>query len=187
MNNNKPQFIYYTATTINGYIADSNDNLEWLFSVDSETPDFTSFFDTVKVLVMGSNTYKWLVNKENLIEKPQKWQSFFGNKTVYVFSHNSLPGPKNANIKFIYGSVANFLDDFINEAGNSNIWIQGGGDLAGQFYDCRALNEIHLSFAPVFLESGKHLLPRNIMASNIKLVDIIRTGEFIVARYNVIY
>jgi dihydrofolate reductase len=181
------KFIYYTATTINGYIAGKSDNLEWLFAVDSEKPDFTGFFDSVSVLIMGSNTYRWLMEKENIISKPDKWQTYFGNKPVYVFTNNLMQKPKNANIEFLCGDVSNHIEKFIHKAGSGDIWIQGGGDLAGQFFDCKILNEIHLSVAPVFLESGKFLLPRDIFSNDLKLLEAEKTGDFVFMKYKVLY
>lgn len=53
------QTIYRTATTFNGYIADSDHSLSWLFAVDhAEVDDHEAFLRTVGVLVEGSSTYE---------------------------------------------------------------------------------------------------------------------------------
>ena len=45
-------------------------------------------------------------------------------------------------------------------AGGKNVWIVGGGDLAGQFADAGLLDEVIVYIAPVTLGSGAPLLPR---------------------------
>jgi dihydrofolate reductase len=67
--------IYNTATTLNGYLADENDSLSWLFVVprgDGES-EFSDFMATVGALVMGSATYEWLLEHEKLLDNPDKW------------------------------------------------------------------------------------------------------------------
>jgi Dihydrofolate reductase len=45
-------------------------------------------------------------------------------------------------------------------AGNKNVWIVGGGELAGQFYDQGLLDELFVQVGSVTLGAGKPLLPR---------------------------
>ncbi len=47
-------------------------------------------------------------------------------------------------------------------AGDKNIWIVGGGGLAGQFYDCGLLDEIVIQIASLTLGGGAPLLPRRV-------------------------
>ena len=73
-------FIFNTATTANGFLADPHDSLEWLFQVKGEAPDMEPFTRTVSVFVMGSSTYEWLLNTENMLKHPEKWTGFFGER-----------------------------------------------------------------------------------------------------------
>lgn len=47
-------------------------------------------------------------------------------------------------------------------AGGKNLWIVGGGDLAGQFCDHGLLDELFVQIGSVTLGTGKPLLPRAI-------------------------
>ena len=54
---------YYTATSINGFIADENNSLEWLFQfgeIDSMKEHYPGFIKEVGALAMGSTTYEWI-------------------------------------------------------------------------------------------------------------------------------
>lgn len=67
-----------------------------------------------------------------------------------------------------------------------NVWLVGGGDLVGQFYDQGLLDEIILSVAPVMLASGAPLLPRKITNPPLKLSNVEKQGDvFVVLTYEV--
>jgi dihydrofolate reductase len=71
----------------------------------------------------------------------------------------------------------------VDAAGDRNIWIVGGGDLAGQFADAGLLDEVLVSIAPVTLGAGAPLLPRRI---ELRLDEIGRNGDFVSARFSVV-
>ena len=50
--------LYYTATTLDGYIADPHNSLDWLFTVDRETDRFAELFANVGAFAMGATTYQ---------------------------------------------------------------------------------------------------------------------------------
>ncbi len=178
--------IYYTAATLNGYLADSNHSLEWLFAVDeTDGPDLAEFMDTVGVFVEGASTYEWVLAAENLIAEPQKWQQFYGRKPTYVFTSRTLPVPEGADVRFVNGPVAHVLAEIKDAAREKNVWVVGGGDVAGQFLDCDALDEITLTVAPAALVAGMPLLPRTLGAERLKLRSVSQQGEFAVLNYEV--
>lgn len=74
----------------------------------------------------------------------------------------------------------------VKEAGRKNIWIVGGGDLVGQFYDHNLLDEIIVQIASATLGSGAPLLPRSITNPLLKLIsaETFRTA-FVELRYEV--
>ena len=67
-------------------------------------------------------------------------------------------------------------------AGGKNVWIVGGGDLAGQFADAGLLDEVLVSIAPVTLGAGAPLLPRRL---ELRLDDVGRNGDFVSATFSV--
>ena len=163
---------YYTATSIDGFIADEEHSLNWLFQfgqIESMQDEYPRFIKEVGAAAMGSTTYEWVVEHEDLLEHPEKWPYEI---PTWVFSSRSLPAVDGANISFVSGDVAPVHSDMIKAADGKNIWLIGGGDLAGQFYEKGLLDEIILSVAPVMLGTGAPLLPRNITSPPLRLVDI---------------
>ena len=58
----------------------------------------------------------------------------------------------------------------VRAAGGKNVWLMGGGELVGQFYDHGLLDEIHVQIGSVTLGAGKPLLPRRITKPALELV-----------------
>jgi dihydrofolate reductase len=138
-------------------------------------------------MVEGSTTYRWVLEHENLLAEPEKWQSFYGDRLTYVFSTRSdLPLVPGADIRVVNGSVAAIADELRAAAGDKDVWIVGGGDLAGQFDEAGLLDEVRLSVAAVTLGSGAPLLPRRIESSRLRLEAVEQVGQFAELRYAVL-
>ena len=180
------RFVYNSATTLDGYIADDENSLDWLFAVTEEgAEDMTLFMAQMGVLVEGSTTYEWVLDHENLLAEPGKWQALYGSRTTYVFTGRELPVPAGADVRFVSGEVSAALDELRAAAGDLDVWVVGGGELAGQFYDSGALDRVILSVAPAALGSGAPLLPRRIGPDRLELADVARFGQFARLTYDV--
>ena len=181
--------IFYSATTLDGFIADEHDSLDWLFEVppgdDTEGHEarFARFIADIGAIAMGSTTYEWVVGYEHLLEHPEKWRQSYGDIPAWVFSHRLLPAIEGADLRFVQGDVVAVHREMTEEAAGKNIWIIGGGDLAGQFADAGLLDEIQVSIAPVTLGAGAPLLPRRLTSSQLTLASVERQGQFVAATY----
>lgn len=181
------RILFDTATSLNGFIADEDNSLDWLFAVDGgEHPDDGLFPSGAAVLVEGATTYQWLLDQENVLAHPEKWREFHGDKPVFVFTSRDLPTPEGADITFLSGPVPVHLASIREAAGTGDIWVVGGGDLAGQFLDAGALDEIALSVAPVALTGGAPLLPRSIGSDRLRLASATAYGQFARLVYEVL-
>jgi len=172
---------YYTATTLDGYIADERNSLDWLFEVERGTGDDDSwgpFFSQVGAMAMGRTTYEWVLEHERALEDPSKWHRYYGDTPCWVFTHATLPAIPDTPITFVSGDVAPVHAQMTEAAQSENIWLVGGGDLVGQFADVGLLDEILVGIAPVTLGAGAPLLPRRLTASQLELVDVVRDAQF---------
>ncbi len=173
------RIIFDTAATLNGWIADEHNSLSWLFAVEGgDEPDPDLLPQNVGVMVEGSTTYEWLLAESELLAHPERWQEFHGDKPTFVFTTRELPVPAGADVRFVSGSVRDALPALRNAAGERDIWVVGGGDLAGQFLDAGALDEIAVSIAPVVLTGGAPLLPRRIESDRLRLESAHAAGQF---------
>ena len=65
----------------------------------------------------------------------------------------------------------------VRAAGSKNIWIVGGGDLAGQFFDAHLLDEAIIQVASVTLGKGKPVFPRRVTSPPWKLLSVRQVGS----------
>jgi dihydrofolate reductase len=167
---------YYTAASLDGFIATEDNSLDWLFPLgDLDDAGYPEFIAEVGALTMGSATYEWMVRNAEKVasEVGSAWPY---SQPVWVFTHRRLPAIEGANIRFVKGDVRPFHKEMQIAAGFKNIWILGGGDLAGQFYDAGLLDEIIVQIGSVTLGAGKPLFPRRVLNSALSLVSARRIG-----------
>jgi dihydrofolate reductase len=101
----------------------------------------------------------------------------------WVFTHRELPVVLGAPIEFTSANVAAVHKAMVAAAGEKNVWIVGGGDLAGQFADEGLLDEVVVMIAPVTLGAGAPLLPREI---ELRLEELGQNGDFACARFSLV-
>ncbi|WP_067494442.1 dihydrofolate reductase family protein [Actinoplanes sp. TFC3] len=177
---------YYTATSIDGFIADADNSLDWLFQVeDGPGNPFAEFFAGVGAFAMGATTYEWVLEHEGLLGEPLKWKNYYGDTPAWVFAHRKLDPIPGADLTFAQGDVRPVHADMTARAGGKNLWIVGGGELAGAFADAGLLDELILGVAPVTLGAGAPLLPRRLLSSQVKLTEVRQVGQFAYLTYQV--
>jgi dihydrofolate reductase len=178
---------YFTATSADGFIADQNDSLKWLFEVPRDHDDgaWEDFIAGVSVMAMGATTYEWVLDHDDLLENPGTWQEYYGDRPCWVFSHRELPTIAGADLRFVSGDATTVHAQMAEAAAGGNIWLVGGGDLVGQFDDAGLLDEIHLGLQPVFLGDGAPLLPRRLTSERVHLRTAHQVGQTIRIVYEV--
>lgn len=178
--------IFYTATTLDGFIADPDDSLDWLMrqEQDQDGPlNYAAFIATIGAVVMGSTTYQWLLSHGDEVsaETGSAWPY---DMPAWVMTTRDLQPPDDhAAVHFARGSVRDVYAQMRAACGGKDLWVVGGGDLAGQFADAGLLDEIITYVAPVTLGAGRSLLPRTL---DLNLVETHRNGAFVASRYDVI-
>jgi dihydrofolate reductase len=176
---------YYTATSLDGFIADERHSLEWLFTrqQDRNGPlNYAAFIEHVGAVAMGATTYEWILEHEFAEKDPaeSKWPY---DQPSWVFTHRELRDVPGAELRFVSGDVRDVHAEMVAAAGERNVWVVGGGDLAGQFADAGLLNEVIVYVAPVTLGAGAPLLPRRL---ELRPEEISQNGDFVAARYSVV-
>lgn len=168
---------YFTATSLDGFLATKDDSLEWLFPLgDINDTSYPAFIENVGALAMGSATYEWMLR--HLVESdssgPTGWPY---TQPTWVFSRRQLPGVADADIRFVRGDVRAVHAEMRRAADGRNVWLVGGGELVGQFHDANLLDEIIVQIGSVTLGAGKPLLPREIISPSLRLVSAHRIGD----------
>src|SRR5215218_8521345 len=135
--------VYYAATTLDGYIAEVDDTLDWLtgyqgrYDGDDAAParGYEEFYAGVGALVAGSVTYEWVVDHIGAGDWP------YAGKPCWVLSSRDLavPDGEGVDVRVVRGAVAELFDDMVASAGDRRLWVVGGGGVASQFADAAVL------------------------------------------------
>jgi dihydrofolate reductase len=177
---------YYTATSIDGFIATEDNSLDWLFPLGGvNDTGYPAFIAGVGALAMGSATYEWIIRHADKVasETGAYWPY---SQPAWVFSSRKLTKVTGADIHFVRGDVRAVHSAMRDAAGSKNIWIVGGGELAGKFYDAGLLDEIIIQVGSVMLGSGKQLFPRRVTSPPLQLISVRQIGTgFAELRYEV--
>ena len=167
---------FYTATSLDGFIATEDDSLDWLFPLaDINDTSYPAFIAEVGALAMGSSTYEWMLRNARTIaaETGSTWPYA---QPAWVFSRRVLPRASGANLHFVHGDVRPVHRAMRGAADKRNVWVVGGGDLAGQFYDAGLLDEIIVQVGSVTLGKGKPLFPRRLTSAPLTLISVRQVG-----------
>lgn len=177
--------IYYTATSLDGYIADRNNSLDWLFRLEGDgNRDYPEFIRDIGAVAMGSTTYQWVLDYEKLLDDPgKKWPY---EQPCWIFTSRTLPAVPGADIRFVKGDVRPVHAEMAAAAGGKNAWLVGGGELVGQFHDHGLLDELVVTVGSVTLGAGAPLLPRMITDPPLVLDSVVAIPPgFAQLRYHV--
>lgn len=168
---------YYTASSIDGFIATEDDSLDWLFPLaDLEKTSYPAFISEVGAIAMGSSTYEWLLRHAVKFGSADEgvWPY---SQPVWILSSRKLNAPAGADIRFVQGDIRPVHAQMQDAAGAKNIWVMGGGDLAGQFFDAGLLDEIIVQIVSVSLGYGKPVFPRRVLSPALRLASVSRIND----------
>jgi dihydrofolate reductase len=163
---------YYCAMSLDGFIAESDDTIEWLTGYQGSYDGreavpmkgtYDEFYEGVGALVTGSVTYEWVVDHVS------RWP--YSGKPCWVLTSRELKKPDgdDVDVRFGRGGVRDLYSEMIAAAGDRNLWIVGGGNVASQFADEALLDEVIATVVPVVLGTGKRLFERPVPGGPMQL------------------
>jgi dihydrofolate reductase len=167
--------VYYTASSLDGYIVDENDSLDWLMSrnIAEDGPfHYETFIQSVGAIVMGSATYEWIVKNE-----PGNWMY---EQPSWVLTHRPHIIAQGHPVQTFEGNVADMHSKLVAAAAEKDVWVVGGGDTAAQFVTAGLIDEMIVTYTPCSLGGGSRVLP---MRSEWALVESAVNGDFVCARW----
>ncbi|OBF86137.1 deaminase [Mycobacterium sp. 852002-51163_SCH5372311] len=167
--------IYFTASSLDGYIVDDRGSMDWLVSCELEPAGpfgYAAFSRSVGAVVMGAKTYEWMANQQS-----GGWPY---SQPTWVLTHRPQIVASGHRVHTFSGDVAELHPQLMAVAGYQDIWVVGGGDAAAQFVDAGLVDELIVTYAPRTLGSGGRLLPTT---SAWKLIESGVNRDFLCARW----
>lgn len=173
------KIILYIAASMDGYIARTDGNTDWLhdkkFIIPDEDFGYTAFLQTIDTTLMGNNTYKEVLGFDMPFPYPE-----FHN---YVFSRSAQQDTEY--VSFVKDDVADFIEKLKEQPGK-DIWLIGGGQLNAAVLNAGLLDEIILTYIPIILGRGIPLFSEEAREHKLKLIPtenkLYRNG-FLQVRY----
>jgi dihydrofolate reductase len=140
----------HMAASLDGFIARKDGSTDWLETKDEFedgamlTPEFIEeFLQAIDCYVMGSRTYETALGFE---AKGFGWA--YGDKPTFVLTSRDLP-KKRDSIEFYAGDLTGLFARLRQSYGN--IWVAGGGAVAGELLRLGLADEVALSLMPVLI------------------------------------
>ncbi len=167
--------VYFTASSLDGFIVDADDSLDWLTSraVDADGPfGYEDFISTIGALVMGSKTYDWILRNH-----PGEWMY---TQPSWVITHRPEIIAPGHPVKTFAGPADELHPRLVEAAGGKDVWVVGGGEVAAQFQEAGLIDEMIVTYAPCTLGAGARLLPTR---SEWVLSDSGVNADFVCARW----
>jgi dihydrofolate reductase len=185
--------VYYCASSLDGYIAEQDDTLEWLMGYDGSYEGgegappveggYDEFYEGIGAMVAGSATYEFVLD---YMKKGHEWM--YKGKPFWVLSSRDQPVPEGegVDVRVVEGKVTDLHDEMIESAGERDFWVVGGGNVASQYADAGLLDEVHVTVVPVVLAKGKPLFDDRLAEPPMQLQGVFpRHSGMVELRYEV--
>ncbi len=158
---------FYGCITMDGYLADHNHNLEWLYQTgDIEETSYDDFYKTMDITIMGKRTFQAIENMENI-------DSNYPTTLNYVFTH-----AESLSVKGFIPVNCDVVDFVKQIEKDKNIWIIGGNTILAPLLDNDMVDHMIIQIAPVLLGKGIPLFTQKEMLKRFTLKEVKKYGQF---------
>lgn len=152
--------VYYVAASLDGFIATSDGGVDWLAPFEGGDYGYDAFLASMDALVMGRTTYEQVL-------RFGPWP--YAGRRCVVFTH-AAPAQPRADVTFTDAAPGAVLAD-LHAAGARNVWLVGGGRLAGAFQEAGLISEYIVFIMPVTLGAGIPLFRPHAGVATLRLTE----------------
>lgn len=143
--------IVFIATSLDGYISDKDDGLDWLHSIpnpDNLDLGFGPLMSRIDALVMGRKTFERVCG----LDVPWPYR-----KSVFVLSNSmsSVPEDYKGKAELVSGPLADVLKT-LHAKGHKDLYIDGGTTIRN-FLKEDLIDEMIITVLPILLGGGSSL------------------------------
>ncbi len=144
------QLSLFIAMSLDGYIAQPNDDLSFLKIVEKEGEDYgyAAFTADVDTILIGRKTYDYVVREIGAEHYDN------GDRDVYVITRTERPD--SGRTKFFSGELADLVKRLKSENGKK-IYCDGGAEVIQELLKHDQIDEIIISVIPILVGNGTRL------------------------------
>lgn len=160
--------VFYGAISLDGFLSDEKDDLQWLFDTDlAGQSTYEMFEKQVDTVVMGRITYQEA-------KKINGKAPFYPGKEKIIFSHTKKETEKEEQV--VSGDIVGIVQSLKEQEGEM-IWIVGGGTIVKSLLEKNLIDEYWIQIAPVLLGKGKRLFEEGDYRYRLEFVETTQMGE----------
>lgn len=154
----------FIATSLDGYIAQPNDDLSFLKIVEQEGEDYgyAEFTATIDTFILGRKTYDWVKREIGTTHYDN------GDRDVYVITRSERPNV--GRTIFYSGSLVELIDDLKSKEGKG-IYCDGGAEVVTELLKNDLIDELIISIIPILLGDGTRLFKDGRPEQRLELVS----------------
>ena len=169
-----PKVVLYIAMSLDGKIARSNDQLDWLFAVEGDGDNgYAEFFKTVGAVIMGRKTYEEVL-------KLEEGAYPYKDMPNYIITRN--PDREAEHVTFSDEPIEELIHRLKGEV-NQDIWLIGGGEVIKAAMEHDLIDRYEIAIAPVILGEGIPLFPEGTKETKLRLTSQRASGQFVMVTY----
>ncbi|WP_070328376.1 dihydrofolate reductase family protein [Exiguobacterium aurantiacum] len=166
--------VLYIAASLDGKIARTNNQLDWLFAVEGEGNNgYTDFFKTVGAVIMGRKTYEEVLRLEDN-HYP------YANIPNYILTRS--PDREAEHVTFTDEPIEQLIERLKQDI-DGDIWIVGGGEVIKAAMEHDLIDSYEIAIAPVILGEGIPLFPEGTKETKLRLTSQRESGQFVMVTY----
>ncbi|WP_214744461.1 dihydrofolate reductase family protein [Exiguobacterium sp. s189] len=170
-----PKVVLYIAMSLDGKIARSNDQLDWLFAVEGDGDNgYAEFFKTVGAVIMGRKTYEEVLKLE---------EGAYPYKDIPNYILTRQPDREAEHVTFTNEPIEELIHRLKGEA-DQDIWLIGGGEVIKAAMEHNLIDRYEIAIAPVVLGEGIPLFPEGTKETKLRLTSQRASGQFVMVTYN---
>jgi len=154
----------FIATSLDGYIANSNDDLSFLKLVEKEGEDYgyAEFIANIDTIILGRRTYDWVLREIGTSHYDN------GERNVYVITRTERQSV--GKTKFYTGNLNELVQQLKSENGK-NIYCDGGAEIVNELLISDLIDEFIVSIVPVLVGNGIRLFKDGRPEQQLELVN----------------
>lgn len=157
---------FYGCITLDGYLADKNHGLSWLYETGTtEDTGYEDFYRRMDVTVMGRRTFEEIAKLEDAA-------AVYPTTENYVFTHAGRLSCKG----FI--PVSEDIPGFVARFKEKNVWVVGGNTVLAPLLERDMVDHLIVQIAPVLLGEGIPLFTQKEGLRRFRLDEVRQYGQF---------
>ena len=169
-----PKVVLYIAMSLDGKIARSNDQLDWLFAVEGDGDNgYAEFFKTVGAVIMGRKTYEEVLKLE---------EGAYPYKDIPNYILTRQPDREAEHVTFTDEPIEELIHRLKGEV-DQDVWLIGGGEVIKSAMEHDLIDRYEIAIAPVVLGEGIPLFPEGTKETKLRLTSQRASGQFVMVTY----